>query len=185
MKPEVLRFAIYAQVCLYLGLMVCIAIRPAGLAANGGISYYGIYKQTIFPFSIALAGSALFTIRAGLNISNQSIKVLRVGLISIGGLTLGVLLTPDSLSHFFDGLHRGFGSTLFILQILISFWFSRLLNYSMITILLILAEFIGGIASLIYLAPAHGLLIQAQIFFQLAFGALLIYSLPKLAAKPN
>ena len=72
------------------------------------------------------------------------------------------------------------GSVLFVLQLLLSGWLVVRVNYNIWAILLALLELAGGVASAAYLKYTHGLLIQSQILFQLAFGVLLIYTQPRL-----
>lgn len=180
MRSTFVRYLIIGQICFYLGLLLCILIRPEGLAANDGISYYGIYRSTILPFIIALLGSSVFCIRAGLELSKDSFKFLRYGLIIIGVLTLGVLLTPYTLSIFISDLHQDFGAMLFVCQLIISGWVAQKLNYDLRALGLVLIEFLGGLLAYYYLKPANGFLLQSQVLFQIGFSLLAVYSLPKL-----
>src|ERR1035438_1571720 len=180
MRYSFVRYIAIGQVCFYLGLLLCIAIRPEGLSANAGISYYGVYKNTIIPFILALLGPGIFCVRAGLQLDNRDYKFLRNGLIVIGILMIGILLTPDTLSIFAADLHQGIGTLLFVSQIIISVWITHKLNYDIKAILLVLIELIGGIAAFLYLKPVNGYLLQSQVLFQLGFGVLAVYALPKI-----
>lgn len=180
MKSALVRYAIYGQACLYAGLVVCVIIRPAGLAANEGISYYGVYRQTIVPYVLAFLGSGYFAIKAGEHIHPAGLKTLKYSLITMGLLTMGLMITPSSLA---DGLHRVFGVSLFVLQLLLSGWFIIRLKYDYRAVVLTLMEFGGGLAAFIWLSPAQGYLLQAQVVFQLAFGGLLVYGLAHLVSS--
>ena len=180
MNSKAVRYIVYGQVCFYVGLLVCIIIRPAGLANNAGISYYGVYRETILPYILALLGSAYFTIKAAEHFSALGQVIMRYALTLMGLLTIGILITPDSLSKFMDGLHRGCGASLFSIQLLLSVWLVVQLRYKLWAIIGTLVELGGGIASFHYLSLQHGLLLQAQVVFQAGFGWVIIYSLPRL-----
>lgn len=180
MKPSAVRYAVYGQVCFYGDLLVAVILKPQGLTANGGISYYGIYAETILPYILALLGSAYFTIKAAEQFTSPSLSVLKHSLTAMGLLIVGVMVTPDSLSAFMDGLHRACGIALFVLQLLLSFWLIMRLRYNFWAFILTGLEFAGGLASFAWLSPHHGYLLESQIVFQLSFGGLLIYALRQL-----
>jgi hypothetical protein len=182
MRSSAVRYIIYGQVCFYTGMLACIVLRPRGLAANNGISYYGVYRETILPYIFALLGCAYFCIKAAEQFTEPVFKLLKYAFSVIGLLVIGILVTPDSLSQFMDGLHRACGSSLFVLQLLLSGWFVTRLRYDLWAAGLTAIELAGGIASFIYLSPTQGLLLQAQVVFQLSFGALTIYALKRLQA---
>jgi cytochrome bd-type quinol oxidase subunit 2 len=182
MRSSVVRYIIYGQICFYTGLLACIVLKPHGLAANDGISYYGVYRETVLPYVFALLGCAYFCIKAAEQFTEAAFKLLKYAFSVIGLLIIGIMVTPDSLSQFMDGLHRACGSSLFVVQLLLSGWFIVRLRYDWRAVGLTTLELAGGIASFIYLSPAHGLLLQAQILFQLSFGALAIYALKRLQA---
>ena len=58
MKPAI-RYIIYGQSCFVAGLIVCLALKPHGLTANEGLSYYGVYRETILPYTLMLLGPAV------------------------------------------------------------------------------------------------------------------------------
>ena len=170
MKNNFIRYIAIGQACFYLGILLCISIRPEGLSANAGISYYGVYKVTILPFILAVLGPGIFCVRAGLQLDAKNFKFLRNSLIVIGVLMIGILLTPDTLSIFVADLHQGIGSLLFISQLIISAWITHKLNYDLRAILLVLIELTGGVLAYIYLKPINGYLLQSQVLFQVGFG---------------
>jgi len=180
MHSKAIRYIVYGQACFYLGLLACVIIRPAGLADNAGISYYGVYRETILPYILALLGSAYFSIKAAEHFNATGRVIMRYALTLMGLLTIGVLITPDSLSKFMDGLHRACGASLFSIQLLLSVWLITRLRHKLWAIVGTLVELGGGIASFHYLSPQHGLLLQTQVLFQASFGWVIIYSLPQL-----
>lgn len=177
MKAQALREILLGQICLYAGLVVAILLKPQGLAANAGISYYGIYARTAGPMAAGLLGSAFFSWLAGGKIREPKLRPVRLGLLVFALLTILIVITPYSVSNFLDYLHTAAGSALFSLQLLLSFWFCAKLRYNFWPIFLTFVELAAGIACAFYLKPTHGFLIQGQTLFQLAFGILLIYSL--------
>lgn len=180
MKRLVVRYVIYGQICFYGGLLICVILKPQGLTSNGGISYYGVYRETILPYILALLGSAYFLIKTAELYTGPEQKVVRYALTAFGLLTIGVLITPDSLSAFMDGVHRSFGVPLFSLQLLFSFWVVFRLRYNPWAMLLAAVELTGGILSLVWLSPLHGWSLESQVLFQAGCGGLLIYGLPRL-----
>ena len=176
---------IRAQICLYLGLVIAILLKPHGLAADSGISFYGIYLRTVIPFAFGLLGSAFCYLRAALSIRRQDLRPLRFALVAAVALTIVIAATPYSVSSLFDWLHTSAGSALFSLQLLLSGWLIVHLRYARIIVLLTAIELLAGIACAYYLHGSQGFLIQFQILFQIAFGALLIYSLHRLEATAH
>lgn len=180
MTSRALRSIVLGQVCLYAGLVVAILLKPQGLAANAGISYYGIYARTAGPMAVGLLGSAFFSWLAAGQIHESELRPVKLGLIVFALLTIAIVVTPYSVSNFLDWLHTGTGSALFSLQLILSGWLVAKLRYNFWALLLTGVELAAGIACAIYLRPTHGFLIQFQILFQLAFGTLLVYSLQHL-----
>lgn len=180
MNRPAARYVIYGQACFYTGLLICVILKPQGLTANGGISYYGVYRETILPYVLALLGPAYFLIKTAELYTESSQKLIRYTLTAFGLLTIGVLITPDSL---IDGIHRAFGIPLFSFQLLFSLWLVLRLDYKPLAILLAAMEFAGGLFSLIWLSPIHGWSFESQVIFQAGFGGLLVYSLPRLQKR--
>jgi len=176
MKPAAVRYIAYGQACFVAGLLLCAMLRPEGLSANGGLSYYGVYRETIMPYLLMLLGPAYFLIKTAELFTRPELKTVRYALTAMGLLIIGVIATPDSLNNFFDGLHRAFGIPLFVLQLLFSGWLVVRMRYDPRAILLWGVELAGGIWSFIWLAPLHGWSLESQAVFQLAFGSLLLYA---------
>lgn len=177
------RYVLYGQICFYAGLLVCVILKPQGLTANGGNSYYGVYRETILPYALALAGPAYFIIKTAELYKEPSQKIIRYALTAFGLLTIGVLATPDATA-FMDGVHRAFGIPLFSLELLFSVWLVEQLRFNFWAVLLTAAELAGGVLSLVWLSPAHGWEFESQALFLAGFGGLLIYCLPRLP-QPN
>lgn len=174
MRNKALLFFTGQQVCFFGGLAVNVALRPAGLGANDGMSYYGIFANT-FPFyEFSLLGTAMFSLLAARLVNLPQLRPLRYGLLAFGLLIIVIALTDYSLSAAFDLSHTIAGIILFIVQLAVSFWLLAKLEWATWPLLFMILEVIAGIVSLIYVLPSHGFLIQAQVIFQLAFAGLLL-----------
>lgn len=180
MKSQAWRTIIWGQVCFYVGLLIAVVLRPAGLSANSGISYYGIFAQTFIPFEVSLIGAAICTWFCARYITETGLRPIRDSLFVIAVLTCIVAITPYSYANLMNTIHRMAGTLLFTLQLILSFWLIVKLHHVLWTILLTAAELVAGIACALYLYPTHGYLFQAQVLFQFFFSALLIYSLRQL-----
>jgi len=153
-----------------------VVLRPAGLGANDGISYYGTYRETFLPYAIGLLGAAYFAVRA-IDALSADEKMLRLSLKIYAPLIVGIVITPYAAGRWMDYLHTACGSALFFLQLCLSGWLCWRLRWVWWAVTLSFVELAAGIASAVYLNPTHGFLFQAQVLFQLAFGALLVLSL--------
>lgn len=174
-----MRSILFCQALLYAGLVVCVLIKPSGLAANDGISYYGIYRETFLPYAIGLLGAAYFAVRTIDQLPVHE-RLLRLSLKIYAPLIVGIVITPYAAGWLMDYLHTACGAALFSLQLLLSCYLAWRLHYVWWVLFLVLTELTSGLLSAIYLGPAYGFLFQTQIIFQGAFGALLVLSLPKL-----
>lgn len=167
---------VLAQVFLSGGMLVCVMIRPDGLGANAGISYYGIHHGTVVPYAVAVIGSALFTRRALRDMAPvlPASAHVRGTADCLAAMAWGVVLTPYSLNTLFDWAHTMLGAALFFLQLVLT---ARLLSWSggdAWMRCLLLVEFGSGVVAGVFVLTKDGFLIQAQLVFQLAFTMALI-----------
>lgn len=171
---------VFGQLCLYTGLIICFILKPAGLSANDGISFYGVRAETILPYAFALLGSAYFTLRAAGKLPDERLRPLRRALVIYALLAAGIVITPYAAGRWVNDVHTMFGSALFFLQLVLSGWLIWRLNKVWWSVVLSLIELAAGVLSALYLDPVHGFLLQTQTLFQLAFGILLMLSLQQL-----
>lgn len=162
---------------ILLGL--CVIIRPDSLSVNYGLSYFGIFTSTIIPYAAAFLLYAFSLWKASdLTLGSPIItKTLNWAMRIMSIQVIGLILTPYNRLY---GIHVFFGAGLFSLQLLLSFMLLKWLISNWINIGLVVMEFLSGLASLYYLPQTHGLLLQTQVIFQLAFGVLLIRALGNL-----
>lgn len=176
MPRRVIGDVVSGQMCLVAGMLACVALKPHGLTANDGISYYGIFTRTVMPYAFALIGSALFVRRALHRAAPASPapEYLRGTADRLAAMSAGVVLTPYNANLVFDWTHTALGAAVFILQLVLG---ARLLAWTggdAWVAGLLAAQFAGGVFCAVYVLPEHGFLLQGQIAFQLAFGGLLI-----------
>jgi hypothetical protein len=170
------RYIIYSQLCLYVSMLVCIVIKPRGLAANAGISYYGTFLKTVVPYTAGILGGAYFSYRLAKTLPKASFKYVRKAFIAISILSIGIVLTPYSINAALDWTHTISGSIIFVLELAISGWVIKSFEYDSKMLTLWLLEFCCGVLAAIYTRPPHGFLIQSQLLFQLFFGIILYLS---------
>lgn len=164
------RTFLLGQTLFYVSLLVCILLKPEGLSANDGISYYGVFRETFPPYATGLLGAALFTLQSAGSLPARA-RVLSIAFKAYTPLILGLVVTPYTGGRVLNDLHVACGSLLFSLQLIVSGWVTWRFHYALWCIAFSFAELSAGIASAIYLHPAHGFLLQSQVIFQLTFGA--------------
>jgi hypothetical protein len=170
------RYIVYSQLSLLLGLLVCIFIKPKGLSANAGISYYGTFLRTVFPYTVGILGGSYYCYRFTQTLHNKSLAFLRNSMIAISILSIGIVITPYSINSILDWAHTTFGTIIFVLELILSAWIIIKTKFNSNMLMLWIIELICGIAAAIYTLPHQGFLIQSQILFQLTFGIILYLS---------
>ena len=154
-------------------LLACLLLRPSGLAANDGLSYFGGFLNTAVPYSFSFLLYAYFLWRVApllaTSLGSKDAWAIVLALRVMSGLLVGLVLTPHTLVN---GIHTVFGTALFASQLLFSIYlFVRQRDWQNGVILLV--QLASGLAALYYLPKHGGLLLQSQVMFQLAFGLLL------------
>lgn len=168
-------YLIRSQLIFYATIAVCIALAPASLGDNSGLSYFGRHWLTVVPFGLGLLVAAYYIYSAAQQIRrSEAWRNLHHGLMIIAPGMVGIVIAP-SIS-WVDAIHRIFGSVVFVTQLLLSFWLVGQVRKDLPNGLLIGLQLAGGIIALIYLSPAQGFSIQGQIIFQLAFSGILLRS---------
>jgi hypothetical protein len=154
-------------------LLLCIVIDPASLGDNNGFSYFGAKAKTIAPYSLAFLSYAFFMWLASNKLidKNRSSKVLRAVLIIMALLMVGLTVTPHTI---LVNIHKLFGSSLFVIQLLTSFYLVVRNGKNYLVYLLILLMLTSGLFSWYYLFLNDGYMIQSQLVYQVAFAGILI-----------
>ena len=176
-------FVAYGLTLMAIMLAVCIRIRPESLRVDYGVSYLGVFTNTIVPYAVGFVGAASCIWRASELVTDldhglivgRSMKIMTVQL-------LGLLLTPYTR---LDPAHIFFGSSLFLTQLGLAFLAIKWLGGSDRNITLLAAFMVlSGIASAYYLPQSRGFELQTQLVFQLAFWVLFIKLLRGLQLEP-
>lgn len=163
---------IYASVLI----IICVIIRPHGLAANDGLSYFGGLKVTVIPYALSFLMYAFFCweVAASLGSKQRADRIMSYSLKLMAVLLGGLVVTPH---NFVITIHTYIGTALFFYQLIFSFWLVGTLMRNWKGVILVAIEFLSGLAALYYLPKPYGLLLQSQVIYQLAFGLLLINAL--------
>lgn len=185
MRRTVFLLLAIQQICFFGGLAVCVALRPAGLGANGGMSYYGIFPNTFPYYALSFLGTSITSLLAARFISTRELRPLRYGLLAFGILIIIITFTDYSWSAFFDWSHTIAGVILFIVQFAVSFWILARLKWARWPLFFLFLEAVAGGVSIVYVLPSHGFLIQGQAAFQLAFAGLLFFGFRGLLPTPE
>ena len=174
------------QACLFGGLALCVALRPEGLGANSGMSYYGVHWLTVWPYAAGLAGAGLFTHRVLRRAAPRTPSPVRVRRMadSFVFLLAGLVLTPYTLGGLVDWTHRALGAALFVLQLVLAVRLVAWAHGDALGVVLFLVQLGGGVLAAVYVLQAEGLLIHGEATFQLGFALVLVRTLPLVAAHP-
>lgn len=164
----------YSLASFLFGTALCIIIKPHGLTANDGLSYYGVFKSTIIPYAISLLLPSFFFLRIGLELDSKKYMQLRLVFFFFSICMLGLVLTPYNANTFLYALHTTLGSILFATQLLVTGVMAIEQKDHLLIPYYWLIELIAGIVSALYLAPTKGYLLEYQVIFQLFFSLILI-----------
>ena len=151
--------------------LVCIALRPSGLAANDGLSYYGALWITIVPYAAALFvyEFALWRAAQALGQSRRTMVLAIIMKIAVL-MVIAVLLIPINVD---EDIHSAFGIIVFLLELIVSLKLLRW-GFHWLDAGLVALEFVAGAAAVYTARGDHGLLLQSQVIFQAAFIILLV-----------
>lgn len=167
-----------AQAGFFLLLAVCVVLQPAGLWANHGFCYYGEQARTVWVYRLTylVTGVGLFLAARWLP-ARPPHRVVKIAFSAMIPLLLGLVATTSSASKLISTTHVRFGTTLFVLELLLAFWLAVFVRKDWHNTLLLAACFAGCILSLLCLYVILPYFIEAQFIVQLAFGLLVWHSL--------
>lgn len=169
MRRNTVRYILLVQVVSFIGTIACIIIKPHGLVANSGLSYFGNFKATIVPYAVVLLGGSWFFYKAAASLPEEGYNLTKRALTVFAILYIGLFFTPYTLNNVFDWLHTLFGITLFSYQLLLTGWIVTKSGLDRFLALIWLLEFGAGVLCAIYTPPPTGYLLECQIVFQLVF----------------
>lgn len=166
-----------ALVAGQIGFFACVAaevaIRPRGLGANHGISYYGTHPETLpyFIASFIVAAASCLAASAALPKAGASRIVARC-LVLMAILMVGVAVTPITFNIHFHQAHLFCGITLFSVELLLGLWLAVVVGRSGANLALWAIQAGASFVALMSLLNWK-VEIQSQIVAQLAFSVLL------------
>lgn len=126
-KPA--QYILFSYVGIFLGLGICYAVIPRFLHQEGGISNYGIHRQTVVPYTLGFVLYTACTAQAARLLQRRSYSPALVtrGLYGLSMLSLVVLLStyPYKMNQFLDLFHKS-SSILFLSYELAFGWYLAL-----------------------------------------------------------
>jgi hypothetical protein len=174
-RRYLLRYVIYGEISFFLSLFIVVVLRPAGLTANSGISYYSTIPVTIAPYLLGLAASSYFLWRSADFLPTDPVhRTVGRALRCCAIFLVGLALSPDIPHNLISGVHMVFGGLLFLTELALSIWLVLKLAPRRRDWLFVITQVGVGIVCLLSLINILPWQIEGQIIFQLAFGTLLI-----------
>lgn len=179
MNTRAVAYVAYGQILLAFFLAVCVALHPGlVLKSNeGGVSNYGIHTTTVIPYTLAFGLGAVFTILAA-NFSTRGQCARRYVLMLrlYGGILFLTLMSTYGYSEnsVLRILHIVIGSTLVVVQCVISIWIYGSLNRSIGNRVLMVAQLSGTVLAALTLLGIGHLLFVSQLLAGTAFALLLV-----------
>ena len=174
-----------SQASLYVGLIICMIIRPESLRVNEGISYFGNFPQTIIPYALGLLISIGLAVAAGWALApGPYTGPVKWGLYAFALGGFGILITPSLSVTWISLTHEWIGAALFFLQFILTTWIVLYIKRDWLNIGLLGVLIAAGLAAAFYLNPPVGLLMQCQLIFQIAFGLIILRSLEAIESMP-
>lgn len=177
-----LRLLVTAQLCLFIGLLICVLLIPHFLfeANEGGVSNYGTYAKTVLPYTLAFGICGVATIWAARNLGRDDTDShLRPLLVVLGILYLFVLFStyPYKLSAFYSNLHHIAGAALVIYSVALGSWLTLFKAHTTTVLALYTVQLIGFLLAVLTFLGAVHVLFVAELLGSTAFGALLIVTM--------
>ncbi|QQS19741.1 hypothetical protein IPL85_05755 [Candidatus Saccharibacteria bacterium] len=180
-----------SQFVLAAAIVVCTIILPQFLFSRdqGGISNYGVHRETIWPFTIGFIGCGLLVCAAALSlpVATAHRAGLRTTLLLVGGLTLLVAFSTYTykVNRFFDLVHVYSAVLLFVAEVPLALWFALRLTKTT-TARWLLGLFITGfiLSGLTYFGLIH-VLFMAETMTTFSFGVLMILAVESVSIPTN
>lgn len=175
----------YGQMCFFLAVAVCLFISQQPLAANYGISYYGVTPATAIWYGLGLLGTAWFTYRAVrvMDVTVRTMSLLALGLNIMIILVLGVLLSPHTLAPWMFAVHTLASASLFVVQLMLTLWLAYRVEADRLNQALAMGQTLFGIVTLLSLMDFVALMLPGQLAFEACFAAILLRTAKRLGSR--
>jgi hypothetical protein len=172
----VVREVAVGQIGFATGIVLCVALRPhLVLHANeGGISNFGVHRETVAPYTVALALPALLSYRAArLIASRTNLRPLRIVLTGYSVLLLLTLLTTYTykIDTPLKDVHVGAGALLTIFEMGSSMWMCARIRA---LFLVVTFEGAGFLLAVLTIVGVLHLLFVTQLVVGVAFALILV-----------
>jgi hypothetical protein len=164
-RPQAERLLSAGISAFVLGMAVCIAIEPAGLRLDFGISYYGTRLATVAPFSAGILGFALAGWLSARAIADQAPDLVTWSLQAFSVLLVGVVLTPYSAGPLFDAAHTWIGSIAFVIALGETVFIVVDASWRADAVVLLCVMLVAGWLCAHWVPMRHGWLIEAQFVY--------------------
>jgi hypothetical protein len=176
------RYAFFGQLALMVFLFICALLKPKFLfeANEGGISNYGLYAETVIPYTLAFFAAGSGTILAALSLRNRPI---RITLIVLGILFFAVLLSTYryKTDQTLKDAHEILSSTLLLSEVAIGTWFGVLLAPSKTAIAGLVVQYIGFIAAILNFFGIDHMLFIAEVVMSVGFSIVFVSTIKRLS----
>jgi len=169
-RPE--EYVASGVVSFFVFMFICILILPSGLWENYGVSYYGSFLRTLIPYLLAFVSMSVCLFLAAVSLDSQRGNHFLAQ--SFRGMSVLLLFLAATPHNILSRTHMVLGSTLFILQLVLSLWFVLIAHFEPKHLTLFLLLLLSGILSAQYVARSEGYLIETQLVFQLCFSLMVI-----------
>jgi hypothetical protein len=177
------KILIVSQIGFFACVALCYLIDHGAMPLTDGISFYGVYHDTVGILIVGYLGAA-----AGLWCLAGYFKSVKVSPFTYVSLRLvalclfGLLLTPYNRGNFFNWSHMAFGVIGALLQLHVTYYLMRR-NLSVASVTATVVEVLGGLICAASLPAWHfdGLLL-GEIIFQVGFAWSLWQGLGRRAA---
>lgn len=166
----------YAQTSFFIFLLTSVAISTKAFADNRGLSFYGEHVKTFVPFALGFILCDFFLLKVAnlLPDINSSLASFTWPLRLLSILLISIVLTPDNLNGLFNILHIIASISLFLFELIFSIWLTIKWYNSVISWLLLVAQFLSGILAGLSEFQISKYLSEGSLMYQIFFSTLLI-----------
>lgn len=189
MTNGVARLVARGQLCLWIFLVVCIALHP-GLVLKrdeGGLSNFGIHLKTVIPYSLALILGATYSYRATrLMRADDHASVVMRWMLLVYALLLALSLISTyvyKLGNLLNDLHVGINIATALFETTAAVWIAFTWRADTAMLVIFGFEVSGFVLGALTLTNVVHLVFVAEVLVGVGFGFLLYRSL-KLQADP-
>lgn len=182
MHKVIVRDLIIAQLCFFGCLSIAIMMTTIAFVDNNGLSYYAKTYPTSVPVGLGFFLCFFFLQRAAsrLPVHNPPFDKLQQMLRLVAVFLLLVMLTPDSLSQLFQGIHMAVSTTLFYIEFIIAVWLTVKWHGGVVMWSLVVAMGLSGAVAFLSTIELMPYLAHSCLAYQLLFGVFLVLSTSKL-----